>query len=190
MTENNWFLNDFMVMQIKTQNKTNEQIIELQRMCHGENNKDVAEFVRLLTFPMLNDYGVDYNFDYEVSESLCQLFYEITNYDFKGATCNPYHFQANWVYILNGFISNYFFDDSYFFVTPTGLYNQWEVSSEPEFPHTYGTQNPLVLIEAAKDNVNFVKSFNEKTNRDEKLSFLKKGMISSGNVEKLLKENE
>lgn len=65
---------------------------------------------------------------------------------------NPKNFNLSWVSELNSFIGNYFFDDSYFTVKQ-GIHNVWEIKPANEDDEHY--QDPLILINAAKDNAKY-----------------------------------
>lgn len=164
-----------------TFDKISEQFLELEGYC--ENYPEINEFVSIVTYPMLNPLNAD-KLNFEISDNLCTLIWQITNYDLRSAIYNEYHFRGDWVYFLNSFIGNYFLDDSYF-TLETGIWDTWTalVATDQEVI----SQNPYVLIEAAKDNANFfIKSGTLKGH--EYLEFIKTGMQSSGNVEKLLND--
>lgn len=181
---NSYFeIKGFLMMQEISNRYLHQQITEIQRTCFEEGNEDIFEFVRLITFPMLQQHDlVDKkdNLDYRTGDVLSMFIWQLTDYDFLTATTNPYHFRADWAYQLNSFIGNFFYDDAYFNLRRAS-FGTWEA-----IPSQDKTQNPRVLIEAARDNAIFHINVENAENSDEKKKILKQGMISSGNVEQLL----
>lgn len=179
---------EFAEMRAITHRMIDEQIQELHDTC--AKYEDIAEFVRLITFPMFNsEERSDQSVDYRIGQALGSFMYDLVQYDFISATTNPFHFQSDWVYQLNMFIGNFFLDDAYFTVERTGSWKVWSVKpSDGEF----ATQNPQVLIEAAKDIANFYNIENQV--RDgvitpaEYRQNLLNGMPTSGKVEELLND--
>lgn len=177
---NSYFeIKGFLKMQEISNRYLAEQITEIQKVCLEEGNEDILEFVRLITFPMLNQHEKD-NLDYRIGDVLSNFVWQLTDYDFLTATTNPYHFRADWAYQLNSFIGNFFFDDAYFNLRRAS-FGTWEA-----IPSQDKTQNPIVLIEAARDNAIFHINVENAEFDWEKKKILERGMISSGNVEQLL----
>ena len=179
---------EFAEMRSITHRMIDEQLKELQATCLK--NEDIAEFVRMITYPMFNpdDQG-DQTIEYRIGQALGSFMYDLVQYDFISATTNSFHFQSDWVYQLNMFIGNFFLDDAYFTVERTGSWKVWSVKpSDGEF----ATQNPRVLIEAAKDIANFYDIENQfsegRITPDEYRQKLLAGMPTSGRVEELLNE--
>lgn len=184
MSNNNTI--QFDQMHAITHSMIDSQLEELRETC--AQYEDIAEFVRLITYPMFNtDERSEQSVDYRVGQALGSFIYDLVNYDFISATTNSFHFQSDWVYQLNSFIGNYFLDDSYFIVKKKSPFGVWRAEySDGEF----ATQDPLVLIEAAKDVANFYNIENQL--RDGTITTaeyrqkLIDGMTTSGRVEELL----
>lgn len=176
----------FEQMRTITHSMIDSQLEELRETCSQHEN--IAEFVRLLTYPMFNtDERSEQSVDYRVGQALGSFMYDLVNYDFISATTNSFHFQSDWVYQLNSFIGNYFLDDSYFTVKKKSSFGVWRAEyADGEF----ATQNPQVLIEAAKDIAAFYDIENQlhdgRITTSEYRQKLVDGMQTSGRVEELL----
>ena len=179
---------DFDQMRSITHRMIDEQLKELQATC--SKYEDIAEFVKLITFPMFHsEERSDQSVEYRIGQALGSFMYDLVQYDFISAITNPFHFQSDWVYQLNMFIGNFFLDDAYFTVERKGSWKVWSVKpSDGEF----ATQNPQVLIEAAKDIANFYNIENRyrsgEITPDEYRQALLNGMPTSGKVEELLND--
>lgn len=151
-------------------NKLKVQFRELRSYC--ERDEDINKFVNLL-LTCLNYNSFDNSvFEKVASDELSTLIYQITQYDFRTALTNPYHFKGNWVYNLNSFIGNYFFDDFGFVVEHVEQDKTWTARTARIEDIFF--QDPNILIEAAYDNARFYQSD------------LKTLLNTSGNVERLL----
>jgi hypothetical protein len=151
-------------------NQLRVQFKELRAYC--EKNEDVSNFVNLLlTCTKYNSFDKSV-LEKVASDELHQLLYEITKYDFCSAITNQYHFKGSWVYMLNSFISNYFYDDCGFVVEHESQHKTWNARSSSTTD--IFLQDPRILVEAAYDNARFYHSD------------LKTLLTTSGNVERLL----
>lgn len=179
---------DFDKMREITCQMFDKQLQELQVDCAKDD--DIAEFVRLITFPMFHaEERSDQSVEYRIGQALGSFMYDLVEYDIISATTNPYHFQSDWIYQLNMFIGNFFMDDAYFSIDRSGCWKVWKVKrSDGEF----ATQNPRILIEAAKDIANFYDIENQyregQITPEEYRQRLLDGMPTSGRVEELLNE--
>jgi hypothetical protein len=125
------------------------QLDELTRYC----NRDpaVAELVKhIIAYSDEMAYSSrDASANAVLGRDICQILWEISGTDL-GNIGNQFHFNPGWVNDLNGFISNYFYDDAAF------DFDIDEHSGIMRFKPAGDTgrwlQNPLILIEAAKAN--------------------------------------
>lgn len=153
-----------------------EQFEELEKYCKEDNRCDLFVSILMKLFKDKDD---------PVANALTALLFSLTRIDFRSPITNPYHFEGSWIYNLNSFIGNYFYDDFYFSVRQGGYTNRWLIEAEDYEKDQKLTQNPLILIYASEDNVKFNEEFNKNPakNRDLKCK-------SSGRIEKLLKSGD
>lgn len=180
---------NFSQMRAITHSMIDEQLQELADTCAKYD--DIAEFVQMITYPMLNkdEERSNQSLEYRIGQALGSLMYDLVKYDFISATTNEFHFQSDWVYQLNSFIGNYFLDDLYFTVNRQNPFGIWRVEAAIG---EFATQDPRVLIEAAKDISNFYNIENQLSDGSittaEYRQQLVNGMPTSGRVEELLNE--
>jgi len=144
----------------------------------------------LLHFPYISDFVLTVlsplegykNHDSQVVDRLHTLLWQISGYDFSTALTNPCHRDSNVIYELNSFIGNYLLDDAAFYVHKE-LFG-WKAQSSGNDDPWY--QNPAILIEAAKENANFIDMIENVADKKERRDLYIKGMVSSGVVESLL----
>lgn len=121
-----------------------KQIEFLTEVC--DKNEYISEFVHTLIYGLLSEFECD---EYEIAKEIAFLIYDISDiyldYSFKYTSYYPY----NWLYELNSFIKFYFLGNLSFSVKKDDVFGIWK-AKEDCFKRT---QNPLILINAAKDNV-------------------------------------
>lgn len=127
--------------------------------------------------------------DDKYGEALRLLVWDITEGDFHGLEYQEHSMNIECFADLEYFITNYFDDDSAFIVVnDTDNDNTWDAKSDSD----NGTQNPLVLIEAAKDNADFDEErendFRKAETNLERRAVLNRKMVPSGKVAELLKQ--
>jgi hypothetical protein len=156
-------------------NTIDYQLSELER--YLKDHPEFEEFVGLVLTPSkYTETGTK-----TVSDSLHDLLYDITKYDYSTALSNEYHRDANVITNLNSFIGNFLLDDAAFFVYK-GKYTWGAKQSDNSGPWF---QDVNLLIEASKDNTEFCNYVGTSAGF-ELLKKCKMGMKTSGNVEKLL----
>lgn len=160
-----------------TNERLDSQFSELDEYCREY--PELIEFVDLIVYPMINptDIGKE-DSKTKISTELTGFIYDINKCDLRSNMTNPYHFQANWVYNLNNFIGNWFLDDFSFSVKQNGYWGCWKIVNDPEQD---GSQDPQVMILAAKENVNHHEKLSE--NVELFRNPATRNMISSGIVE-------
>lgn len=170
-----------------TKNYVDQHMQELKDECNKD--PDIAEFVRLITYPMLHneEEHPDESLDHRTGQELRMFLWKISKVDLE--ITNPYHFNTNWIYELNSFIGNFFYDDAYFRIyKKVSFMNLWEVEADNDF----GIQNVRALIEAARDNARFYAiedQFHRKEiTREEWMEKRQLGMQSSGLVEQAIED--
>jgi hypothetical protein len=142
------------------------QLVILERFCTLYPN--VGCFVKTLLYTGDSNSSVGF-----FSSALKKLVWEISLIDFA-TNIDGFCFDS-----LNNFIGNYFLDDAYFTVCRNEHFPYlWKAKSSHE-----GSHNPLLLIESAKDNARF---YYDCARSPDELEAYRRGMVSSGNVEKLL----
>lgn len=140
---------------------------------------DIAEFVQtLFTGLVANKDSEEYWIAYELNN----LIYDIWQTDISPSLCSQHNYYGGWLADFNSFIDNCFLDDSYFTITKTGCFHTWEARLS-----TDGTQNPLALLAAAKDNAYFRHKANFLEGSD-RLKCYAVGMEGSGEVERYFKK--
>lgn len=143
---------------------------------------EIEEFVRVLINGLLSD---DKSEEYRIADVLSGFLWQLNNIDIRSSLTNPHHYRGSWLYELNSFIGNYFLDDARFAIVRSEGYNDWKVISDCE----NGIQNPLALIAAAKDVANFYCKLNGLEGKAW-MRCMRKGMESSGEVERYLQRND
>lgn len=161
---------DFMKMQEITSAKITQQITELQTYC--AEYEDIGTFVYYMTLPMIYP-NIKNTQESKISSALHTLVWQISNVSFNS-------FHCSWIEEILSFIGNYFLDDSYFKVERSKPYGMWVGSYGDDDSYT---QDPMVLVEAAKDNAHFMKIFDSELFDD----LLFEYMATSGEVEKRMK---
>jgi hypothetical protein len=137
----------------QTQNQLFQQYFTLLGRCQKDPN--AAMWLRLMTYPMT--YNADTAIEQEravlnISQELHKIFYELTEYDFHTATTNPYHFQCDWIYFIDSFMGNYFYDDFYFSVFNRDSKSKYSIVEIAADTDSYVSQDPRELIIAAVKN--------------------------------------
>jgi hypothetical protein len=125
------------------------QLDELKGYC--DRDPAVAELVKyLIAYSDEMAYSRnDASPDAVLGRDVCRIIWEISGTDL-GNIGNQFHFNPGWVNDLNGFISNYFYDDAAFdfdIDERSGI-----IGFKPAGDTGRWLQNPLILIEAAKAN--------------------------------------
>lgn len=153
---------------------------DLQCLVERCNNyPDIAEFVQALFAGLMADKDSD---EYRIADALNNLVYDIWQTDISQSLGSQYGYYGGWLADFNSFVGNCFLDDSYFTITKTGSFHTWEATLSPD-----GTQNPLALLAAARDNAFFLHKADSLDGADG-LRCYAVGMESSGEVERLLKK--
>lgn len=160
------------------QNKTHfdDEMKGLVDVC--DSNSDIAEFVSTLVNGSLADR---YGEEYRRASALNHLVWKICGLDVLTSMTNPFHYSGGWLDELNLFIDNYFLGCLCFSVTRENYFKVWEAMAD----NKNGTQHPLVLVAAAKDNDRFYRKVAGLQGEEGKRC-MKEGMESSGEVERLL----
>lgn len=167
--------------------KLNEQFDELQELLNEY--EDIAKFFELLTlrfYSPIPKYSKETrtNIEYVASDALASFVWQIwPSLDIGSALLNSYHFDGSWVANLNSFMVNVFLDDSAFSIKRE--YSEW-CCGPPTDDNWH--QDPKILIAAAYDMARYWIEVEDQENGLPKLEVIKRGMVSSGEVEKLLKE--
>ena len=126
-------------------NKINSDCYQsIMKSCNE--NEDINEFVRLV-LAQRDERNPDETAitDERIGNNLIALVYHL-GYDIQ---INPYH-SASFLYELDSFMGNFFFDDSYFEIVDS------EFKGEKKAIASYSnncTQDPKVLIQCAIENI-------------------------------------
>ena len=180
-------MNDLTKLKQYSHNKLDEQFEELQTLL--DKHEDISKFFELLTlqFSIEERYSkkARENVHLVASDVLSTFVYNIWKIDISSDLLNTFHFNGGWVPNIISFMVNVFLDDSGFSIKQNR--NGWEVS-QGEDDNWY--QDPNILIAAAYDTAKFYIEVETVPNGPPKLEIMKRGMISSGEVEKLLKQYE
>ena len=165
---------------------------ELQGYCdkYPEINELVQSILPLLSSSYMKNPTEEIEIAYEIS----QFIDEIMCCSSLSLLSHSHSYSCAWVSYLNMFIGSYLLDDSEFTFRQDGYGNKWKIHYAPFDSDEY-TQNPKVILAAAKDNVKFRRELREAEEKVEVLddayhNLIKRGMISSGEVEKYLFGNE
>jgi hypothetical protein len=169
--------------------KFDEEIAELQK--YMDEDKDIALFVEKLFYGFgKNDISEEYNNDIDcrISEVLNRFIWSIWNTSPLHDLGNKYHFNGGWVYNLNNFIGNVFWDDAGFSISRDNkrYTKEWVVAPNTD---DMFLQEPTILIAAAEDIAKYWIECEAAPDGKQKREILERGMISSGRVEALLKEH-
>ena len=166
--------------------KLDEQFDDLQRIL--DEHEDITRFFNLLTYKFyspIEDYSQESrrNLDYAASDVLGRFVWQIWPSLDLTSLQNPYWFDGSWVEKLSSFMVNVFLDDSGFSISKNKFTNAWECDmyTDDQF-----LQNPDILCLAAYDVAKFWIEVETVPNGPSKLEVMKRGMISSGEVEKLI----
>lgn len=172
-----------------TINQIEEQFIQLENYCSKYPEIDVF----VTTILELIGAGMDnrkYTPEQQLASAVCELLGEFNHSNLRGnlAYKDSRNFRGSWIQDLNSFIGYHLLDDGGLVFRNDGLCNKWKMHSYDGLSGGGYTQNPLAIIAAARDNMNFENSLRKM--EDNLNSFYWRGMISSGNVEKYMLRND
>ena len=110
-----------------------------------DKNSNIREFVNLII--QNGRYG---DFRNPISEQLITFTHDL-GYDLQINECHSSSFFTN----LDGFIGNFFLDDAYFnFKKSENFFGEWKCFGDDN----NGTQDPKIMIQRAKDNIDIYKN--------------------------------
>lgn len=117
---------------------------------------------------------------------ICELLDEFNNYNFRrilAYKCSEI-FDGGWIHSLNAFIGYYLLDDGGLVLKKDGICGKWKIYPYDGVSGDGYTQNPLAIIAAARDNINFERELRK---QEQKIDYIyTRGMITSGEVEKYI----
>ncbi len=166
-----------------TKGKIDEEIARLQEYCK---DTDVETLVNYLGYRCQNSETFLSDFNTKMGEELSK-FIETLNSDATESLRlmnNPFHFQCNWIYVLNHFIGFYIMDDGAFSFRKTGRWGAWEIidrtseyADEDTWPEDQRALHHLDdMLKYAEENVRLHESYEAcKTPEDKKQWFITHG---------------
>lgn len=168
-----------------TINQIEEQFIQLENYCSKYPEIDVF----VTTILELIGAGMDsrkYTPEQRLASAVCELLDEFNNSNIRSnlAYKDSYNFNGDWIRELNSFIGYHILDDGGLVFRNDGLCNKWKMHSYDGISGENYTQNPLAIIAAARDNMNFEIKLHKF--EDDLNYFYRQGMVSSGKVEKYI----